>query len=97
MGYLSPPPHEVCMYVCTSAQVVKPTSVHMYVLMYVDCLAHLPMIWVPGFPHHVQHHVSLLPSHVWLPMLVRFCEGRIPYGGFMPLPLCMCYPNWASE
>ena len=32
MGYLSPPPHEVCMYVRTSAQVLKPTSVHMYVL-----------------------------------------------------------------
>ena len=97
MGYLSPPPHEVCMYVCTSAQFLKPTSVHMYVCMYLDCLAHLPMIWVPGFPHHVQHHVSLLPSHVWLPMLVRFCEGWIPYGGFMPLPQCMCYPNWALE
>ena len=35
MGYLSPPPHEVCMYVCTSAQVLKPTSVHMYVCTYV--------------------------------------------------------------
>ena len=32
MGYLSPPPHEVFMYVLQPRYVLKPTSVHMYVL-----------------------------------------------------------------
>jgi hypothetical protein len=97
MGYLSPAPHEVFMYVCMYFSPCMYLNLHLYMCMCLDCLAQLPMIWVPGFPHHVQHHVPLLPSHVGLRMLVRFCEGWIPYGGFMPWPHCMCYPKWASE
>ena len=83
----------LCMYFSPGMYL----NLHLYICMCLDCLAQLPMIWVPGFPHHVQHHVPLLPSHVWLRMLVRFCEGCIPHGGFMPWPQCMCYPKWASE